>query len=133
MDGHDYHPKRPPQQINVRAGGRVDMLQIMYEGHTGARHGGTEGGQLHRLRLYNGDRVVRVTGRSGLGPGGGIDQLTFHTKKWVTVMTQRSLTKYLPLVGECWDHLVVTGAGSLTLVTSPPRAATWATSLARRA
>ena len=40
-----------------------------------------DGGQLHRLRLYSGDRVVRVTGRSGLGPGGGVDQITFHTKK----------------------------------------------------
>merc|ERR1711971_973080 len=82
VDGHDYHPKRPPQQITVRAGGRVDMLQILYEGHSGARHGGSDGGQLHRLRLYNGDRVIRVTGRSGLGPGGGIDQITFHTKKY---------------------------------------------------
>ena len=82
VDGHDYHPKRPPQQITVRAGGRVDMLQILYEGHPGARHGGSDGGQLHRLRLYNGDRVIRVTGRSGLGPGGGIDQITFHTKKY---------------------------------------------------
>lgn len=98
VDGHDYHPKRPPQQINVRAGGRVDMLQIMYEGHTGARHGGTEGGQLHRLRLYNGDRVVRVTGRSGLGPGGGIDQLTFHTKKWVTVLTQHNTGLFITFV-----------------------------------
>jgi hypothetical protein len=24
---------------------------------------------------------VRVTGRAGLGPGAGIDQITFHTKK----------------------------------------------------
>ena len=26
-----------------------------------------------------GDRVVRVTGRAGLGPGAGVDQLTLHT------------------------------------------------------
>ena len=64
------------------------MLQILYEGHPGARHGGSDGGQLHRLRLYNGDRVIRVTGRSGLGPGGGIDQITFHTKKYGVVYTQ---------------------------------------------
>ena len=28
LDGYDYHPKRPPQQINVRAGERVDMIQV---------------------------------------------------------------------------------------------------------
>jgi hypothetical protein len=67
-------------QINVRAGGRVDNLQLFYGGYDGRPHGG-QGGQLHRLRLYEGDRIVRVTGRAGLGPGAGIDQITFHTKK----------------------------------------------------
>ena len=45
------------------------------------RSHGRDGGQLHRLRLYSGDRVVRVSGRSGLGPGVGVDQITFHSKK----------------------------------------------------
>jgi len=78
LDGSDYHPKRPPQQINVRAGERVDMIQILYEGHNGGRHG-SEGGVLNRLRLYEGDRIIRVSGRSGIGPGAGIDQITFYT------------------------------------------------------
>ena len=30
-----------------------------------------QGGHLHRLRLFSGDRIVRVTGRAGLGPGAG--------------------------------------------------------------
>ena len=61
-----------------------------------------QGGHLHRLRLFSGDRIVRVTGRAGLGPGAGgclvitsnatfcnlyistmypkgVDQLTVHT------------------------------------------------------
>jgi len=78
LDGYDYHPKRPPQQINVRAGERVDMIQVLYEGYDGDRHG-SDGGQLHRLRLFDGDRIIRVIGRAGLGPGAGIDQITFHT------------------------------------------------------
>ena len=80
LDGTDYHPKRPPQQINIWAGERIDMIQILYGGHAGGQHG-DDGGALHRLRLYNGDQVVRVTGRRGLGPGAGVDQLTFHTLK----------------------------------------------------
>ena len=36
---------------------RID-IQILYSGHSGGRHGSTEGGLLHRLRLYDGDRVV---------------------------------------------------------------------------
>ena len=67
-------------QINIRAGGRVDSVQVIYAGHKGGVHGG-QGGALHRLRLYQGDRIVRVTGRAGLGPGASLDQLTLHTKK----------------------------------------------------
>lgn len=59
-------------------------IQFFYGSYHGEHHGG-EGGQLHRLRLYNNDRITRVTGRSGIGPGAGVDQLTFHTKKWVIV------------------------------------------------
>ena len=39
LDGTDYHPKRPPQQINIWAGERIDMIQILYGGHAGGRHG----------------------------------------------------------------------------------------------
>ena len=51
---------------------------MFYGSYDGARHGG-EGGELHKIRLYEGDKVVRVTGRHGIGPGAGIDQLTFYT------------------------------------------------------
>ena len=37
---------------------RVHRVQILYSGHSGGRHGSSEGGLLHRLRLYDGDRVV---------------------------------------------------------------------------
>ena len=80
LDGTDYEPKHPPQQVNIRAGGRVDSLQLLYGGYRGGVHGG-EGGALHRLRLYEGDRIVRVTGRRGQGPGAGIDQITLYTLK----------------------------------------------------
>ncbi|XP_023325434.1 zymogen granule membrane protein 16 [Eurytemora carolleeae] len=78
-DNSRYFPTRPPQQINIRAGGRIDGIQILYGGHKGAYHGG-QGGNLHRIRLYDGDSIIAVTGRAGLGPGSGVDQLTFHTK-----------------------------------------------------
>ena len=42
-------------QINVRAGGRVDNLQLFYGGYEGRPHGGL-GGTLLRLRLYEGHR-----------------------------------------------------------------------------
>ena len=80
LDGTKYQPIHPPQQINIRAGGRVDSIQLLYGGYHGERHGG-EGGALHRLRLYEGDRIVRVRGRRGLGPGAGVDQITFYTLK----------------------------------------------------
>ena len=55
-------------------------IQVTYGPYTGGFHGG-EGGTLERLRLYHGDKIVRVTGRRGIGPGAGIDGLTFHTLK----------------------------------------------------
>ena len=58
----------------------VFTLQLLYGGYRGRVHGG-EGGALFRLRLYEGDRIVRVTGRRGLGPGAGVDQITFYTLK----------------------------------------------------
>ena len=42
-------------------------------------HGWAEGGELHKIRLYDGDMITKVTGRRGLGPGALVDQLTFHT------------------------------------------------------
>ena len=44
-------------------------------------HGWAEGGELHKIRLYDGDMITKVTGRRGLGPGALVDQLTFHTEK----------------------------------------------------
>ena len=67
-------------KVNIRAGGRVDSVQVIYAGYKGGVHGG-QGGALHRLRLYEGDRIVRVTGRAGLGPGASLDQVTLYTKK----------------------------------------------------
>ena len=58
----------------------LSRIQILYGPYHGGVHGG-EGGKLHRARLYEEDRITSVTGRRGIGPGAGIDQLTFHTKK----------------------------------------------------
>ena len=55
---------------------------MFYGNYRGYFHGG-EGGLLHKIRLYNGDRIVKVTGRAGIGPGADIDQLTFHTRRLV--------------------------------------------------
>jgi hypothetical protein len=73
-----------PSQINIRAGGSIDAIQLFYGGSPGGHHG-REGGELHRLRLFQGDRIVRVTGRAGLGPGAGVDQLTLHTSQGRTL------------------------------------------------
>jgi len=78
LDGTIYFPTHDPDQINIRAGGSIDSIQMFYGGKPGGHHGGL-GGHLHRLRLFSGDRIVRVTGRAGLGPGAGVDQLTVHT------------------------------------------------------
>ena len=52
-----------------------------------------QGGHLHRLRLFSGDRIVRVTGRAGLGPGAGksttriylnLSILIFIGKEWIS-------------------------------------------------
>jgi len=78
LDGTIFFPTHDPDQINIRAGGSIDAVQVFYGGKPGGHHGGL-GGHLHRLRLFSGDRIVRVTGRAGLGPGAGVDQLTLHT------------------------------------------------------
>ena len=41
LDGADYHPKRPPQQINIRAGQRVDMVQVESLNHEDPPRGGS--------------------------------------------------------------------------------------------
>lgn len=84
LDGFHYFPTQAPDQVNIRAGGRVDSMQLFYGGKPGGQHGG-QGGQLHRLRLYSGDRVTRVTGRAGLGPGASLDQVTLHTARGRTL------------------------------------------------
>ena len=53
---------------------------MFYGTYRGENHGGL-GGQLYKIRMYHGDRIIRVTGRAGVGPGAEVDQLTFHTKK----------------------------------------------------
>ena len=58
----------------------MDQIQLIYAGYKGGTHGG-QGGTLHRLRLYEGDRIIRVAGRAGLGPGASLDQITLYTKK----------------------------------------------------
>ena len=52
-------------------------IQIDYGDYKARWHGG-EGGELHKIRLYNGDKITRVSGRRGIGIGAGIDQLTFY-------------------------------------------------------
>ena len=80
LDGSVVRPKHWPSQINIGAGERIDSIEIIYGPYHGGFHGG-EGGVLHKVRLYDGDRVVRITGRRGIGPGAGIDGLTLHTQQ----------------------------------------------------
>ena len=54
---------------------------MFYGPYTGQHHGG-DGGQMHKVRLYESDKIVKVTGRRGIGPGAGVDQLTFHTSRY---------------------------------------------------
>ena len=58
----------------------IFSIQMFYGTYRGENHGGL-GGQLYKIRMYHGDRIIRVTGRAGVGPGAEVDQLTFHTKK----------------------------------------------------
>lgn len=44
-------------------------------------HGWQDGGDLHKIRLYDGDKIVKVRGKRGLGPGALVDQLTFFTQQ----------------------------------------------------
>ena len=55
-------------------------IQVSYGSYSGDLHGG-EGGALHKVRLFNGDKIVRVTGRRGVGPGAGVDQITLYTNE----------------------------------------------------
>lgn len=78
LDGRVIKPTHWPDVINIRSGERVDSIQMFYGPYHGELHGG-EGGSLAKIKLYAGDRIVRVTGREGIGPGAGIDQLNFYT------------------------------------------------------
>ena len=44
-------------------------------------HGWSDGGRLHKIRLYDGDKIVKVKGTRGIGPGATVDSLTFYTSK----------------------------------------------------
>ena len=46
----------------------IFRIQMFYGTYRGDNHGGL-GGQLYKIRMYHGDRIVRVTGRAGAGPG----------------------------------------------------------------
>jgi len=80
LDGSRFEPRHWPDAINLRAGQGIDGIQLSYGSYRGLWHGGREGGFLNKIRLYNGDRITKVTGRSGIGPGAQVDQLTFHTQ-----------------------------------------------------
>ena len=58
----------------------IFRIQMFYGNYRGYYHGG-DGGFLNKIRLYNGDRITKVTGKAGIGPGADIDQLTFHTRR----------------------------------------------------
>jgi len=81
LNGRSVQPNHWPNGINIRSGGSIDAIQFFYGNYHGRLHGWAEGGELHKIRLYDGDMITKVTGRRGLGPGALVDQLTFHTEK----------------------------------------------------
>ena len=81
LNGRWVQPNHWPNGINVRSGGSIDAIQFFYGNYHGRLHGWADGGELHKIRLYDGDKIVKVTGRHGRGPGALVDQLTFHTLK----------------------------------------------------
>jgi len=85
LDGSRFEPRHWPDTINVRAGQSIDGIQVTYGAYRGYFHGGRDGGYLNKIRLYNDDKITRVTGRSGLGPGAQVDQLTFYTRNGKTM------------------------------------------------
>lgn len=81
LNGRSVQPNHWPNGINVRSGGSIDALQFFYGNYHGRMHGWENGGALHKIRLYDGDKIIKVTGRRGIGPGALVDQLTFYTSE----------------------------------------------------
>jgi len=79
LNGRSVRPDHWPDSINIRSGDSLDAIQVSYGNYRGRLHGWQDGGDLHKIKLYQADRVVKVSGRRGLGPGASVDQLTFHT------------------------------------------------------
>lgn len=75
-------PNHWPDGINIRSGDSIDAIQVFYGNYKGRVHGWEDGGKMQKIRLYDGDKILRVTGRSGIGPGATVDQLTFHTQRY---------------------------------------------------
>ena len=69
LNGRSIEPSHWPSGINIRSGGSIDAIQIFYGNYRGRLHGWQDGGSLNKIRLYEGDKIVKVTGRRGLGPG----------------------------------------------------------------
>ncbi|CAB4062933.1 unnamed protein product [Lepeophtheirus salmonis] len=67
-DGLQFIPKNWPDGINIRYGARIDGIQLFYGNYIGKMHGG-EGGRSIRIKLYKGDRIVKVKGKH-FGPYG---------------------------------------------------------------
>jgi hypothetical protein len=120
LNGRSVEPNHWPDAINLRSGDSIDAIQIFYGNYRGRLHGWEDGGgELHKIRLYDGDKIIRVIGRRGIGPGASIDQLTFHTKKYVLCLY---LKCFLFTYGHCLhavtmylDHLA-----GLEVMYSPP-------------
>lgn len=82
LNGRSVQPNHWPNGINVRSGGSIDAIQFFYGNYHGRMHGWDNGGSLHKVRLYDGDKIIKVSGRRGIGPGALVDQLTFYTSKY---------------------------------------------------
>ena len=81
LNGRDVQPNHWPNGINIRSGESIDAIQFFYGNYHGRLHGWSDGGNLHKIRLYEGDKIIKVTGRRGIGPGAVVDQLKFYTLK----------------------------------------------------
>ena len=79
LNGRSVQPNHWPNSLNIRSGESIDAIQVSYGNYRGRLHGWQDGGDLHKIKLYEADRIIKVTGRRGLGPGASVDQLTFHT------------------------------------------------------
>lgn len=79
LNGRSVQPNHWPDSINIRSGDSIDAIQVSYGNYRGRLHGWNDGGDIHKIKLYQADRIVKITGRRGLGPGASVDQLTFHT------------------------------------------------------